>query len=133
MKKLLSEGKEQFCNRQFLKFLIIGGINTAGGSVYSYILMKFMQTNIAFICAYVLALTIAFFLNTNFVFYSKANFSQYLRFCVSYVPNFLIQQIIVIILYNILGYSKILVILLSAGIGIPVTFLCVKLFAFRKR
>lgn len=124
--------KKLFFDVQFFKFLIIGGVNTLSGTVFSFIFMLFLQVNIAFIVAYALSLTLAYFLNTFFVFMHKPNFRKYLRFCLSYVPNFIINNSVVFIAYNILGLHRYIAIVCAAGIGMPVTYLCTKSFAFRK-
>lgn len=121
-----------FVNKQFLKFIVIGGINTLSGTGLSLLFMLFMQANAAFIIGYVLSLTLAYFLNTLFVFQQPQNLRKYLKFCLSYVPNFLINNTIIIVLYNIMDLNKYIAIVCAAAIGIPVTFLCVKLFAFGK-
>ena len=45
----------------------------------------------------------------------------------------IIQNIIVIIFYNMLGFPAVVSYLIAAILGIPVTFLMVKIFAFGKR
>jgi putative flippase GtrA len=59
--------------------------------------------------------------------------SRFIKFFVSYIPNYIIQNIIVIIFYNWLGYPPIVSYLIAAILGIPVTFLLVKIFAFGKK
>ena len=56
-----------------------------------------------------------------------------LRFCVSYIPNFLIQNVVVYLVYDLLRQSELTAYILAAVIGIPVTFLLLKMFAFRKK
>jgi putative flippase GtrA len=124
--------KELYFTPQFIKFLIIGGINTLSGTIFSLILMIFLQINIAFVISYALSLTLAYFLNTFFVFKQKIKFEKYLRFCLSYLPNFIINNAVVIIIYNILGWHRYIAIIGAAAIGMPVTYLFIKLFAFKK-
>ena len=56
-----------------------------------------------------------------------------LRFFVSYIPNFLIQNIVVFLVHGVFGGTELMAYILAAVIGIPVTFVLLKLFAFRKK
>ncbi|MGG7153651.1 GtrA family protein, partial [Clostridium neonatale] len=56
-----------------------------------------------------------------------------IKFAISYIPNFIIQNIVVIIVFNIFNYDKIIAYILAAIIGVPVTFVLMKFFVFRKR
>jgi putative flippase GtrA len=72
-------------------------------------------------------------MNSRFVFHDTLSVSRFIKFFVSYIPNYIIQNIIVVIFYNWLGYPPIVSYLIAAILGIPVTFLLVKLFAFGKK
>ena len=117
---------------QFVKFVIIGCINTFTGTIISYCLTFALQANIAFIMGYLTSLMIAYLLNSIFVFKEKIGAKRYLKFCISYIPNFIIQNSVVLLFHNILQWHKLIAFALAAVIGIPVTYLCVKLFAFGK-
>ena len=111
---------------------MIGGINTLSGITLASIYSLFLQTNIAFVLGYITALIAAFFLNSYFVFHNKPGFTKLIRFIISYIPNFAIQNVLVLILYNGFGWHRLLVFVLAAIIGIPITFLILKFFAFNK-
>lgn len=129
MKKLIS----LFANREFVIFILIGLFNTFNGSLLSAAYSFFLNANIAFVLGYICSLVVAFFLNSRFNFHKKASFRRFVKFAVSYIPNFIIQNVIVFILYNSLGWNRIVVYFLAAVIGVPVTFLFVKLFAFKDK
>ena len=54
------------------------------------------------------------------------------RFVLSYVPNFLLQNFFVLLIYNILAQPKLLAYSAAACFSVPITFLALKLFAFRR-
>ena len=56
--------------------------------------------------------------------------ARYVKFFLSYVPNYIIQNAIVFICYNLLGLPSLASYLLAAILGVPITFLCFKIFAF---
>ena len=122
--------KKHFLKKEFFLFLIIGGVNTFNGTIFSFIYASFLQANIAFILGYITALVIAYFLNCFFVFKVKPNFSKLIKFGLSYVPNFIIQNIVVFVFYNLLQWHVLLVYVLAAALSIPITFLILKVFAF---
>ncbi len=122
-----------FLSPEFTAFLIIGCINVLTGVGFSSLFSLFLPANFAFVFGYAVSLTISYFLNTFLAFKEKISFAKYIKFCISYLPNFIIQNIFVVVLYNHLGINKYLVFLLSAILGVPVTFLFLRFFAFAKK
>lgn len=132
MEQFALKVKSTFMNKDFFKFLIIGVINTFNSTVFSIFYGLVMSANLAFISGYVTNLCIGYTLNSKFIFYRELTFIGLIKFAISYIPNFIIQNIIVFLVYNILGLPSVVAYIMAAGIGVPVTFLCVKLFAFGK-
>jgi len=124
---------KHFLKKEFVLFIIIGGINTFNGTIFAFIYARFLHANLAFVFGYLTALIIAYFLNSYIVFKVKPNIIKLIKFGVSYIPNFIIQNIVVIIFYNLLQWHLLLVYALAAAIGIPVTFLILKVFAFNRQ
>ena len=127
------KAKRFFLSKEFARFLLIGGINTFNGVLFAYLFSLLLQPNLAFAAGYLLSLTISYLLNSFFTFRESLGFSKYVKFCVSYIPNFLIQNAFVLVFMNWLGMGKLITYILAAVVGIPVTFAMLKLFAFRKR
>lgn len=120
-----------FLTSRFLSFLAVGVVNAVNGTVFAYLFSQVLDVNLAFVLGYAVAVTVSYVLNARFVFPSPLSVGGYGRFVLSYVPNFLIQNLCVLIVYNLLGYDKLLAYVLAAVVGVPVTFLLLKLFAFR--
>lgn len=119
---------------EFLSFLTVGVINTFNGTFFSYLysFLPFVNANSAFAAGYVTALTISYFLNIAVTFHDKPDFVKYLKFAASYIPNFIIQNLAVFLAYNVLHFHRLIAYLLAAVIGMPVTFLIMKIFVFKK-
>lgn len=128
----LKRMKARFLSREFVRFLLIGVVNTFNGVLFSYLFSLLFQPNLAFVFGYISSLTVSYLLNSFFTFKAKLSFAKYVKFCVSYVPNFLIQNLSVLLFYNLLDADKVIAYLLAAIVGIPVTFLMLKLFVFVK-
>ncbi|MGG7059382.1 GtrA family protein [Clostridium nigeriense] len=124
--------KKIFLNKEFILFIIIGVINTFNGVVFSFIYSSLLNENIAFILGYISGLAVSYILNSYITFKEKLAFAKFIKFAISYIPNFIIQNIVVIITFNILGLHKLIAYCLAAIIGIPVTFILLKFFAFKK-
>lgn len=122
-----------FFKKEFIIFLIVGVINTFNGTLFSFLFSMIMQANVAFACGFVTSLTINYILNSFITFKESLNFNKFIKFCISYIPNFLVQFLSVYIIYNRLGYDKIIAYIAAAVIGIPVTFILLKFYAFTKK
>lgn len=130
----LPELRRHFWSRSFLIFLLIGGINTFDCTILaSFLIWTGIDGNLAFNIGYITSNIIAYWLNSIFLFPEPLRLVRYGRFFLSYIPNYLIQNIIVFMVYNLLGLPSVVSFLLAAVIGLPVTFLLVKLFAFQRR
>ena len=124
---------KRFFSKEFLAFLVVGGINVINGVWISYVFSLFLSPLLAFFIGYAISLTISYFLNSLLVFKAKLNISKYFKFCVSYIPNFLIQNCLILLFYYQLHFDKLFVYILAAIIAIPVTFLILSLFTFAKK
>ena len=133
MRNLINKIKEVFFSRQFMIFVIIGVINTFNGVIFSYIYSSFLNENIAFIFGYISGLIISYILNSYVTFKEKLGFNKFIKFSVSYIPNFIIQNIVILIVFNIMGLHKLIAYVLAAIIGVPVTFILMKFFAFKNK
>lgn len=116
---------------EFSLFLIIGVINTFNGTLSSYILTFIFNYNIAFILGYLISLTISYVLNTKLNFKINMSIKGYVKFCISYIPNFVIQFLAVNILFEIFKWNILVVYLVAAILGVPLTFILLKIFAFK--
>lgn len=122
-----------FLSKQFVQFIFIGCINALNGIVFSYLYSLIVQTNLAFIAGYMTSLAISYILNSLMVFGEKLDILRFIKFSISYMPNFIIQNIVVLILFNILQWNKMLVYAVAAVVGLPITFLALKIFVFKRK
>ncbi|NRT71713.1 GtrA family protein [Clostridium beijerinckii] len=133
MNNIVQKFKNTFYTKEFVTFLIIGLINTFNGTVFSYIYSSFLNENIAFIVGYISGLIISYLLNSLITFKEKLQLNKFIKFAISYIPNFIIQNIVVVIVFNFMGLNKLIAYLLAAIIGVPITFILMKFFAFSKK
>ncbi len=132
MNDIIKKIKNIFISKQFIIFIIIGIINTFNGTVFSYIYSSFLNATIAFLPGYISGLIISYILNSFITFKETLSFSKFIKFAISSIPNFIIQYIVVIIC-SAFGIQKLFAYLLAAIIGVPITFLLMKFFAFNTK
>lgn len=122
-----------FLNKEFIIFIIIGIINTFNGVALATLYSSLFDPNLAFALGYGTSLLISYLLNSYLTFKETLGFIKLIKFCISYIPNFIIQFIIVFLFYNLLHFPEVLAYAFAAVIGVPVTFLALKFYAFSKK
>lgn len=126
--------KHTFFTTEFLMFLAVGVINTLTNVVFSTVYSLFISgTTLAFLPGYVSSNVVAYVLNSKLTFKERLGFVRYIKFFVSYIPNFIIQTVIVYLFERFIPCPNIIAYAAAAIIGIPVTFILMKIFAFRKK
>ena len=131
---IIQNAKKHFLTREFLLFLIVGCINTFNGTFIAWLCgIVSPYNNLNFNIGYITGNIIAYWMNSRFIFHESLSLTRYAKFFISYIPNYLIQNVIVVIFYNMLSFPPVVSYLLAAVLGIPVTFLMVKIFAFGKK
>ncbi len=130
MKRLMS----LFLSRDFILFILVGFINTFNGVLIEFLLAYVISDKIlAFCTGYLLSTVVGYLLNNSIIFKKELSIVRYIKFLISYIPNFIIQLVIVIYLSNILHLNYLLCCIVAAGLGVPITFLCLKLFAYKPK
>ncbi len=128
-----SKIKTTFFTRRFLSFVGVGAANTIICTLLSYIYSAVINRNIAFTLGYITSLIISYFVNSTFTFKESLAASRFVKYIISYIPNFLIQQMVVILCIEVFGIYKLIAYVLAAGVGVPLTFIIMKAFVFKRR
>lgn len=143
-KKIISPLR-QFFTKAFITFLVIGVINTLSTAIISTLLdigynaagltryAIIERFRLTFILGYALSMIISFLLNCRLTFNEKPTLKKLIRFPVSYIPNFIIQYLVVWFCASVFTLPPTIAYLAAAVIGIPVTFITMKLFVFSKK
>lgn len=134
IQELIKQLIKIFLSKQFFLFLLVGCINTFNGVLFSMLFNAIADPNTAFVLGYLLSLCISYFLNSTVTFKDKDfSFKKFIKYAIAYIPNFLIQNLCVIVIYNILHWDKLIAYILAAVIGVPITFLLTKFFVFMRK
>lgn len=136
-----------FLTVQFFTFMMMGAfctiVSIAAATALDIIHARFLdsenvyrvfahRTNLNFICGYALSIVVSFFLNCRFTFSQRPTLRKFIRFPISYIPNFLFQYLFVFI-FTLTGRGKTAAYVCAAIIGTPLTFAAMKLVVFRRR
>jgi len=124
--------KSTWLTKDFMLFVFIGGACTLINLICSYAVSMVLDPSVSYLFGYGISLFVTYFLNAKLIFHSKLSFAEYIKFAISYIPNFLILFTFVLVFLNILRWNKIIVYPLAALLALPLTFLLVKFFAFGK-
>lgn len=125
---------KMFFSREFLAFLVVGVINTLSNIVFSTIYSLFIpNTTIAFFPGYITSNLVSYILNSKLTFKEKLGFVKFVKFFISYIPNFIIQTVIVYLFDHFIHGPSVIAYAIAAVIGVPVTFVFMKIFTFKKK
>ena len=131
---IIEKAKHHFLTKEFFLFLIVGCINTFNSTFIAWLISYLSPYgNLNFNIGYILANIVAYWMNSVIIFHEGLSLERYIKFFISYIPNYIIQNVIVVIFYNMLSLPAVASYLIAAVLGIPVTFLMVKIFAFKKK
>jgi Phosphoserine phosphatase len=130
---LLQKMKVTFLSIEFLLFVFCGGMGTLSNFIFSLIISIKLNPTISYAFGYALSLFVAYSLNSLLIFKEHVNFAKFAKFVASYIPNFLILFIFVCVFLNYFGCNKVVVYAFAGLLGLPVTFILVKFFAFSNK
>ena len=130
MVEIKKKALKDFFSLQFLTYAIVGTVNTVNGIILALIYSNFFDENLSFIFGYITGLLFSYILNSIVTFKQSLSFKKLIKYVISYIPNFLIQNIAVVVFYNILRWYKLIAYSLAAVVAVPITFLLMKYFTF---
>lgn len=118
---------------EFIQFVFCGGMGTLTNFLCSLLFSTRFDPTISYIFGYGVSLFITYILNAKIIFKEGLYFNRFFKFVISYIPNFLILFSFVAIFINYMHWNKAVVYALAGMLGLPVTFILVKLFAFANK
>lgn len=125
---------DKFKTRGFFRFLLVGIFNAFIGVALAYIYSFIInEPRAAFVIGYFNGLIFSYFLNSAVTFKNyNYSFAKFLKFCFSYIPNFLILLFTVHILIGYFGLYRLIAYILAVAFAVPVTFLLLSNITFKK-
>ncbi len=128
----LSRLRRALFSPAFVRFVLIGAASTLLTTALSLFYGLFLPESVsAFALGYLSTLLISFLVNCAFTFKKAPGILRFFRYVLSYIPNFILQCGLVW-LFGLLHFAPALAYLLAAVLGVPMTFLFLKVFTFKK-
>jgi len=128
----LKKIKKTYFAKDFLLFVFCGGMGTLTNFICSLAVSLALNPSVSYVFGYGISLFVAYALNAKLIFRHKILFTGFVKFVISYIPNFLILFTFVLIFLNLLHWNKVIVYALAGLLGLPLTFILVKTFTFNK-
>lgn len=114
-------------NKEFLKFVVSGGVNTLVTYLVYLLLLLFLNYSLSYTVSYVSGIFLSYYLSTVFVFKEKVSLIKFLKYPVVYLTQYLINILMLYVLVEHLGLSTKIVPLIVIVVTIPVTYVLSKL------
>ena len=113
---------------EFVKYALVGCINTADYYLSYLVFINIFKFSyrISFVLGYVVSIIGSYFLNTYFTYKQKPSVKKFLIFPLTYIPNFIIQYLGIILLVDRLNISNKVAPVITAIVAIPITFFVMK-------
>ncbi|WP_297133132.1 GtrA family protein [Terrisporobacter sp.] len=121
--------------KEFLRYTVVGCINTL---IYYISYLVFMNIfnfsyKISFAAGYVISIIFSYFLNTYFTYKEKPSLKKFLIFPLTYIPNFIIQYIGMILLVDHFNMNRKLAPIITAIVSTPITFFVMRYVIKKKK
>jgi putative flippase GtrA len=125
--------RETYITKEFILFVFCGAMGTLANFMFSLLISTRLNPSVSYICGYGISLFAAYSLNAKLIFHRRLEAAAFIKFIISYIPNFLILFTFVLIFLNLFGWNKVIVYGLAGLLGLPVTFALVKMVAFGEK
>ncbi|MCW1928845.1 GtrA family protein [Bhargavaea beijingensis] len=126
---------EKIKDNQFLRFLIVGGINTV--NYYLLYLLFLHPLSFSYLISHILAFFISFivsyFLNCYFVYRVRPTWSKLFKFPLTQIFNMSIQTFIIFLVVDFWGLSATVAPLLAVVVTVPFTYWVTKIVLVDKK
>lgn len=113
--------------KQFIRFIVVGCINTFSGYGVYLLLNIYFSYTFAFSIGYLVGLITSYFLSANWVFEAGTSIKSFVLFPLVYLVQYVISFVLLKFLIEKMHMHESLAPLLVTGLTIPITFLSSKL------
>lgn len=112
-------------NLEFIRFLIVGIINTGNYYVIYLVLHVFLASNymIAHIIGFIISMVLSFFLSSYFTFKVKPTVVKFLQFPLTQLFNISVSSIMIYLFVEYLFIDSRIAPIVSLFITVPLTFI----------
>jgi putative flippase GtrA len=120
-------------SREFARFLVAGGINTALTYALYLVLLEPLGYLSSYSVAYVVGIVLSYFLASRFVFRTGTSIASFFRYPLVYVAQYLVGSIVLWACVEWAGMKKEIAVLVAVAATIPVTYFVSRVILSPKR
>ena len=117
---------------EFLRFLLVGGLNTALSYSIYWTLLILLPYLLAYSAAYACGIIISYFLNAVYVFRKRPNIKDFIKFPAVYVFQYIFGVVLLGVLVSSGTASKEAGMFFVILINVPLTFLLTRVLMLGK-
>ena len=121
--------------KEFLRYTVVGCINTLIYYISYLVFMNIINFSyrISFVAGYVISIIFSYFLNTYFTYKEKPSLKKFLIFPLTYIANFIIQYIGMMLLVDHFNMNRKLAPIITAIVSTPITFFVMRYVIKKKK
>lgn len=123
---------QKFCNITFMRFLLVGVLNTLSGYFFYLLFLLIVPYSIAYTGSYLLNILLSYIFNLLFVFKEKHSLKKSLQFPFIYLFQFAFGLIGLNLLVSIMGIDEKFALLFIIIASIPLTYLLMHSILIKK-
>lgn len=112
----------QVWEREFVRYVFIGGVNTGIGQLSYWLLLPLLPYQLAFSITYILGILLSYVLNARIVFRQPLSWKKLLQFPVVYIVQYLCGLIFLHFAVEVFQVSEQIAPLMWIALSVPLTF-----------
>ena len=120
-------------SREFARFLVAGGINTALTYALYLVLLEPLGYLSAYSVAYVVGIVLSYFLASRFVFRTATSIASFFKYPLVYLAQYLVGSVVLWACVEWAGVKKEIAVLAAVAATIPVTYLVSRIILSPRR
>ncbi|MFA7515067.1 MAG: GtrA family protein [Bacilli bacterium] len=128
---MINKIRHTFFTPEFIKFVIVGTINTINHNIIYLASLTCLNYLIANFIAFIISMIISFFLNCYITFKVKPTIKKLVIFPLTNLPNLFFQTFGIYIVVELIKIPKEYGALVTALLAVPFTFMMMKLILER--
>lgn len=117
-----TSSRRRLITGEFLRFLIVGGVNTIVAYGVYLVLLHWLRYEVAYAIGYLVGIATAYALSTTFVFRRPMRRRSAARFPLVYVVQFLVGLVLLRIAVEVFALPQWLAFAVSVILTLPITF-----------
>ncbi len=119
-------------NKDFVRFLFVGGLNTLLGIIYYNILVQFMSYGYAITVGYILGIITSYLLNSWIVFRESPMWHKLTQFPIVYLIQYLVSLFVTYVGVEYLDINEQMAYIIAIAVTVPITFTISRLIIVAK-